>query len=54
LPRQWARRVKHEDKELREKLTDDSKSPEFIKDAIETQLALNSTVDRIRKIIDRK
>lgn len=54
LPRQWARRIEHEDKELREKLTDESESPEFIKDTIETQLAVNTTVDRIRKIIDRK
>jgi hypothetical protein len=55
LPRLWQRRIGHSDDELRSKLDDDEKTtPEFLKWAIETQLAVNEVVDEIRTTLNRK
>ena len=53
LPTLWKRRIGHDDEELREKLSDGSDSPDFIKWAIEVQLALNKVVDEIRQVVSR-
>lgn len=55
LPRLWERRIGHDDEGLRAKLDDDEKmTPEFLKWAIEVQLALNEVVEEIRKSVNRK
>lgn len=53
LPILWQRRIGHDDEELQEKLADGSDSPDFIKWAIEVQLALNKVVDEIRQVVSR-
>jgi hypothetical protein len=47
VPRQWTRRVGRDDDGLGELLVDDD-MPDFKKDAIETQLALNAVVNEIK------
>lgn len=55
LPRLWQRRIGEDDDGLRAKLTDDEKTtPEFLKWAIEVQLALNEVVEEIRQSVNRK
>lgn len=55
LPRLWQRRIGEDDNGLRAKLDDDEKTtPEFLKWAIEVQLALNEVVEEIRKSVNRK
>lgn len=53
LPTQWARRVEHDEEGMR-KVMEDPQMPEFKKDAIETYLAVDATVRRIREIVNRK
>jgi len=52
LPTQWARVVERDDDGLREYL-DDEEFPQYKKDAIETQLAVNVTTKRIGKLLAR-
>ena len=55
LPRLWKRRIGHDDDGLRAKLGDDeTTTPEFLKWAIEVQLALNDVVDEIHASVNRK
>lgn len=53
LPILWKRRIGHDDDELREKLAEGSDSPDFIKWAVEVQLALNKVVVEINDIVNR-
>lgn len=52
LPRLWDRRVERDDDGLRE-LFEDEHFPEFKKDAVEVQLAVNEVVREIREIVNR-
>lgn len=52
VPTQWARQVERDDDGLRAKATE-PKFPEFKKDAIEVQLAVNAATRRIRELIER-
>lgn len=54
LPALWQRQITLDDEGLRGKLARDSDTPEFIKDSIEVQLALNEVVREIRDVVNRK
>ncbi|BDZ51736.1 hypothetical protein GCM10025867_39770 [Frondihabitans sucicola] len=55
LPRQWDRRIAHDDAGLQAKLDapESPDNPAYIKDAIETQLAVNQVVREIRAEVER-
>ncbi len=53
LPRQWAKQVDADDDKLR-LLYDDPTFPEWKKDAAETQIALNQTLRRLAKLVQRE
>ena len=53
LPRQWARGIERDDEGLRALLVEEG-VPEFVQDAIESQLAINAVLRRIRELTTRQ